>query len=110
MFRVIEINQQRRGFAGIIATLTFTSVTAQSQHTSYIPLAKEILDETEGHFFGLICSTGPSVGCRNRPSIQHRSDWSCLILNIKNVPFADVTMKDITVNTQIAQHCKHVSG
>jgi hypothetical protein len=104
MFSAIEIDEQHRGFAGIIARFSLASVTAQSQHISYIPLADQILDETDGHFLSLIRSTGPSVRRMSRPY------WGCLILIIKNVPFADISVKDVALGTQIAQHCKIFEG
>lgn len=58
---MIEIDEQYRGFAGIITRFSLTLVAVELQHISCIPLAKEILDETEGRFLGLIRSTKPSA-------------------------------------------------
>ena len=69
----------------------------QHLHT---PLAKDVFNETERKSLWpnrLVCST--------RPSTSRRGE---IVLDVENVSFADVAMKDMTLETQIPQHCEVV--
>ena len=70
----------------------------------YIPLAKKILDEAQGHFFWM-----RRLSRSTRLGIQHGTSWGGgIILEIENISWADALMKDRALETQIPQYCKGV--